>query len=240
MPSRTKKLHIEVTISQCFLDSLPPPGGDIWKNCTDPRMQRAALEALHRCLCVYSSASMSLPTDKDALGVRAVTATTIFAIFEATLWHSCSEPLPLSAQLNRSKRHIPILSCDGLRSTFQDASATMQISEPSVLRARDAACAHLSAISAECKGNSPLFPPSTGGYTFGPEDSTIDFMKDMCARPDPCAPSQGGFGMSQFQKVTDDAPSLEGVQIPREGIAPAGTGPFEKCVGWLMDDGRAM
>ena len=246
MPARTKKLHIEVTLSACFLDSLPPPSADIWTRCADTKVQRATLEALHRCLCVYSAAAMSLPADIDAVGVRAVTAATIFSIFEATLWHLAKDPLPLSAQLNHSKRHIPVRSYDGKRLAFHEASATMQMSQPTVLRARDAACEHLAAIEAKCEGNEALYSQSPASYTFtfgggGNIDSTLEFMKDMCLRPDPCGPSQGGFGKSQFQKVLDDAPSLVGVNIPKEGMPPAtGNGPNENLVGWLMDDGRVM
>ena len=158
MPQRTKKLHIEVTLSACFLDSLPEPTADIWTRCSDPKVQRAALKALHRCLCVYCAACMSLPADKDAAGARAVTAGTIFAIFEATLWHLTGQaPLPLSAQLNHSKRHIPISSYDGKRLAFATATATMQIGNSSVLRARNAACAHFAAVAAKCQGNDSLY-----------------------------------------------------------------------------------
>ena len=227
MPARTKKLHIEVTISACFLDSLPGPGEDIWTRCTDPKMQRSALESLHRCLCVYSAACMSLPADRGAVGIRAVTAATIFSIFEATLWNLAKEPLPLSAQLNNAKRHIPIISYDDSSLPFHEASATMHVSKPNVMQARDAVCKHLSTIEARCAGNEVLYPQHPDSYVFDPEDSTLEFMKELCALSDPCAPSQG----TQFQKLSDDAPSLNGVRIPKEGMPPAtGNGPFENLV----------
>ena len=204
----------------------------MWTRCTNPRVQRSALQALHRCLCVYCAACMSLPADRDAIGSRSVTAVTIFSIFEAALWNKADrDALPLSAQLNNAKRHIPINSYDDSQLPFHEASATMQINRPNVMDARDAACKHLAATAAMCEGNEPLYPQHPSSYVFKPEDSTLEFMKEMCSLADPCAPSRGGLGGTQFQKVTDDAPSLEGVKIPKEGMPPAqGNGPFENAV----------
>lgn len=235
MPARTKKLHVEATMSACFLDMLPDPMDALWTRCTDSKVQRSALEALHRCMCVYSAACMSLPADRGAVGSRAVTTATIFSIFEATLWNLAKEPLPLSTQLNNAKRHIPILSYDNSSLSFHEATATMHVSKPNVMRARDAVCKHLSATAAKCEGHEVLYPQHPGSYVFEPKDSTLEFMKEMCARADPCASSRRGMSDTRFQKVTDDAPSLRGVKIPKEGMPPAtGNGPFENLVRLLF------
>ena len=111
----------------------------------------------------------------------------------------------------------------------------MHVSKPNVMRARDAVCKHLSATAAKCEGHEVLYPQHPGSYVFEPKDSTLEFMKEMCARADPCASSRRGMSDTRFQKVTDDAPSLRGVKIPKEGMPPAtGNGPFENLVRLLF------
>ena len=241
MPERSKKLHIESALAACFLDALPLPGDRFWTGTTDARIQRDALRRIHRCMCIYTAACLSLPADLDAVSARCVTTVTMFAVFECVLRTNSRNPLPLSAQLKKDKRCIPIVSLAGGSKSFMHASAAMQTKHPKVLLARNAACAQLEAVATECAGNEPLLQHPSG-YKVTAGDSTQEFVKDMCERSDP-ASTGGIMGRgSVFAQIKEDAPALKGVDIPREGQSPpkGKIGPMENLVGWMMDDGGAL
>eukprot|EP01050_Picozoa_sp_SAG11_P001554 SAG11_NODE_68_length_18649_cov_29.058005_11_plen_416_part_00 len=244
MPPRTKKLHVETIIIECFVDSVPPARDPIWKACKSTDAQRLALRRVHLAMCTFSSACMSLPADIDASGVRSTTIMTMFTVFDAILRNSIGKtPLALAAELASGKVCINLVSFDNSLTDYAAATNVLQFKNPATLRARHEACLYL----ATTEQDSALFRFDNGcgngvfSYT-SKEDCTLKFVREFCGRDDPFSKSQDVSDM-RVADVARDAPAFSGIEIPREGSPtppPNHPGSFENVVGWLMDDGEAL
>lgn len=180
MPPRTKKLQICSILFACFLDSVPLASDPIYKRTDSVVVQRKALEQVHRAMCTYVAACMSLPPDVDSVGKSCTTAFTMLTVFDTILRNTTPRiPLPFAAQIE--KRAFSLACFHDTDESFETATSRMQIKHPSVLAARHEVCSYLQMINGSTE-HPLLFSFSSAVSFTSDQDNTLKFVAAMCEK----------------------------------------------------------